>query len=273
MTAYINPQSSQEFRAAAGYTLANGSPALDVVCIFAANYAASDPPYLRAQNNQPPTTCPFNTNIQDVLDDGSVQFLQSKGLTVLMSITNGHSAVGWSQFTSESDAAAFAQYLKDDVVDKYGLDGIDIDDEYSDGPANDTSLIMVTTLMKQLMPDKIISKALFVDSGPFQARWNGHTLAENLSYGAEMSYGGDPAGRLTPYTQFGPNNSLTKDQLSLGFWTGSPSSDPSADVQWVKDNGYAGLMIFGFEVQDNVDLMGQLVNDWYGAGNWNPPTG
>ena len=34
MTAYINPQSSQQFRNAAGYTLADGSPALDVVCIF-----------------------------------------------------------------------------------------------------------------------------------------------------------------------------------------------------------------------------------------------
>jgi hypothetical protein len=31
-------------------------------------------------------------------------------------------------------------------------------------------------------------------------------------------------------------------------------------------------MIFGFEAQDNVDLMGQLVDDWYGSGNWNPPT-
>src|SRR5690242_490738 len=137
MTAYINPQSSEEFRAAAGYTLADGSPALNVVCIFAGNYAAADLPYLRANNNDPPTTAPFNPNIQAILDDGSVQYLQSKGLTVLLTILNGHSAVGWSQFTSEADAMAFAQYLKDDVVDKYGLDGIDIDDEYSDGEPND----------------------------------------------------------------------------------------------------------------------------------------
>jgi len=272
MTAYINPQSSEEFRAAAGYTLADGTPALNVVCIFAANYAASDPPYLRANNNDPPTQDEFNKNIQAILDDGSVQYLQSKGLTVLLSITNGHSAVGWSQFTSETDAADFAKYLQG-VVEKYGLDGIDVDDEYSDGPPNDTSLIMVTTYMKQLMPDKIITKALFADSDVFQSSWNGHTLAENLSYGAEMSYGGDPDTRLPPYTQYGSNNSLAEGQLSLGFWTGGPSPDPDKDADWVKDNGYAGLMIFGFEVQDNVDLMGQLVDDWYGPGNWNPPAG
>jgi len=42
-------------------------------------------------------------------------------------------------------------------------------------------------------------------------------------------------------------------------------------VQWLLDNGYAGIMVYAFESQANVDLMGQLVNDWYGPGNWNPP--
>jgi hypothetical protein len=272
MTAYINPQSSQQFKDTAGYTLADGSPALNVVCLFAGNYAASEVPYLRANNNDPPTNNPFNGNIQQVLDDGSVQYVQSKGLTVLLTITNGWSEVGWSEFTSESDAMDFAQYLKTQVVDQYGLDGIDIDDEYSTGTPNDTSLIMVTTCMREIMPDKIISKALWSDYEYFQATWNDHTFAENLSYGAEMSYGGPPDSRLPPYTQFAASHSLSKDQLSLGFWSGQPSSDPSQDVQWLKDNGYAGLMIFAFESQDNLDLMGQLVDDWYGSGNWNPPT-
>jgi hypothetical protein len=267
MTAYINPQSSQQFKNTAGYTLADGSPALNVVCIFAGNYAAAESPYLRANNNNPPTTQPFNDNIQQVLDDGSVQYLQDKGLTVLLTITNGWQAVGWSEFTSENDALDFAQYLKTDVVEKYGLDGIDIDDEYSTGTANDTSLVMVTTLMRQTMPDKIISKALWSDQDYFKTTWNGHTLAGNLNYGAEMSYGGSPQLRLEPYTKLG----LSKNQLSLGFWSSQPSPDPDQDVQWLKDNGYAGVMIFGFEEQANVDLMGQLVNDWYGAGNWNPP--
>ncbi len=267
MTAYINPQSSQQFKNAAGYTLADGSPALDVVCIFAGNYATAEKPCLRANNNTPPTSKPFDDNIQAVLDDGSVGYLQDKGLTVLLSITNGQHSVGWSEFTSESDAMDFAEYLKTDVIDKYGLDGIDIDDEYSKGTPNETSLIMVTTMMRQIMPDKIISKALWEDSEYFQANWNGHTLAGNLNYGAEMSYGGSPDYRLPPYTGYG----LSKNQLSLGFWSGQQSPNPGQDVQWLLDNGYAGIMVYAFESQANVDLMGQLVNDWYGPGNWNPP--
>ncbi len=161
--AYINPDNTFGLRNVADYTLADGSPAIDVACIFAGNYASADLPYLRANNNNPPTTKPFNDNIQAVLDDGSVQYLQSKGITVLMSLLNGHAEVGWSQFTSQQDAQNFAEYLKSDVVDRYGLDGIDIDDEYSAGVPNNSSLIMVTSIMKTLMPDKIISKALFSD--------------------------------------------------------------------------------------------------------------
>lgn len=267
MTAYINPQSSQQFQNVAGYTLADGSPAINVVCIFAGNYAAADLPYLRANNNNPPTTDPFNDNIQQVLADGSVQYLQGKGLKVLLTVTNGWQSVGWSEFTSETAAMEFAQYLKTEVVEKYGLDGIDIDDEYSTGSPNDTSLIMVTTLMRQIMPDKIISKALFSDQLYFQANWNGHTLAGNLNYGSGMSYGLPPQLSLEPYTQDG----LNQNQLSQGFWSGQPSANPDQNVQWLKNNGYAGVMIYAFEDQANVDLMGDLVNDWYGPGNWNPP--
>ena len=190
---------------------------------------------------------------------------------MLLTVGNGWSQVGWSEFNSETDAMDFAQYLKNEVVDPYGLDGIDIDDETSKGTPNDTSLIMVTTLMKQIMPGKMITKALWTDYQYFQSSWNGNTLAANLTYGWEMSYGGSPQPRLVPYTQFGAGNSLTSLQLSLGFWANQPSLAPDQDVQWLLNNGYAGAMIFAFENQSNVDLMGQIVNDWYGPGNWNPP--
>lgn len=83
-----------------------------------------------------------------------------------------------------------------------------------------------------------------------------------------MSYGGDPQGRLEPYTELGMN----RNQLSLGFWSGQQSANPNQNVQWLKDNGYAGAMIFAFEEQENVDLMGIVVDAWYGSGNWNPPS-
>ena len=202
MTAYISPKSSRQFRSLARYRLANGCPAISVAVIFAANYAADERPYLRANNDDPPTTKPFNDSIQQVLDGGSVKYLQRRGIKVLLSITNGHQPVGWSQFTSRREALDFARYLKKSVVARYGLDGIDIDDEYSSGTPNRTSLIMVTTLMRQLMPNKIITKALFEDKTYFRATWRGHKLADNLDYGWEMSYGGPPRPRVAPYTRW-----------------------------------------------------------------------
>jgi hypothetical protein len=263
MTVYIDPKSPRQFRDLARYRLADGCPAISVAIIFAGNYAANERPYLRANNNDPPTTKPFNDNIQQILDDGSVKYVQARGIKVLLSITNGHQPLGWSQFTSSRDALDFARYLKTSVVARYALDGIDIDDEYSTGVPTRTSLIMVTTLMRRLMPNKIITKALFEDKSYFRATWRKHTLAENLDYAWEESYGGSPRPRVSPYTRW-----LSKDQLSLGFWAGQPSRTPARDVRWLRTKGYAGVMLYGFEDRSGVDLMGDLVDDWYGPGNW-----
>ena len=116
-------------------------------------------------------------------------------------------------------------------------------------------------------PDAIITKALFQDRDYFRTTWRGHTLAGNLDYGGEMSYGGIPQPRLVHYKQ-----QLTNSQLSLGFWAGSPSRSPAKDVRWIRDKGYAGVMLFEFEARSGVDFMGELVNAWYGPGNWNPPS-
>lgn len=169
--AYITPTDS--ILNVGSYTLADGSPAVDVVCIFAGNYSSNKLPYLRANNNDPLTMNEFNPNIQKVLEDGSVKALQDKGITVLLTILNGQSLVGWSEFTSESEATDFVNYLRTDIVDKYGLDGIDIDDEYSKGIPDLTSLVMVTSIMQQLMPDKSISKALWSDTDYFVPVYNG----------------------------------------------------------------------------------------------------
>ena len=263
--AYISPSDSQQFQNIASYTSADGSPAIDVVCIFAANYCTNILPCLRANNNDPPTTDEFNGNIQKIFDDGSVKFLQDKGITVLLTILNGHSSVGWSQFTSEKEAGDFANYLKTNIVDKYELDGIDIDDEYSKGEPNVHSLVMVTSIMQQIMPDKIISKALWQDIYYFSPVYNGKRLSDTLDYGWEMTYGGNPEYRLPKYVQAG----MSKDTLSLGFWSGQPSPSPQIAVQWLKAKGYGGVMVFNFENPANIQLMGILVSALYGPENWN----
>ena len=262
---YISPVSSQQFRDIASYTSADGSPAVDVVCIFGGNYCTKEYPCLRAGNNNPPTDKPLNPNIQQVLEDGSVKFLQDKGITVLLTILNGHSLVGWSQFTNEIDATGFVNYLKTDMVDKYGLDGIDIDDEYSNGKAIATSLVMVTSIMKKIMPDRIISKALFNDGQYFIPSVDGKRLSDTLDYGWEMTYGAPPQYVLPPYVKYG----MSETVVSKGFWSGGLSLTLNEDVQWIKDNGYGGVMVFAFDNKSNVELMGKLVDALYGPGSWN----
>lgn len=262
-TVYINPQSVQQFQDIANWRLADGSPAIGFACIFAANYAASTLPFLRANNNQPPTTQEFNPNIQTVLDSGAIAFLQSQGIKVLLTVTNGHASVGWSQFTNQTDAQAFADYLAG-IVNQYGLDGIDIDDEYSTGTAQSDSLAMVTSLLRQAMPGKLVTKALWNDLQFFGVQWQGSTLEQNLDYGWQMSYGTPAQITLPPYVSAG----MAANTVAQGYWSNQPPISVSADVAWIKANGFGGVMIFGFESQANVTLMGQLINDLYGPGNW-----
>ena len=50
-TAYISPQSVTQFQDIANWRLADGSPAIGFVCIFAANYAADSLPFRRPTSN------------------------------------------------------------------------------------------------------------------------------------------------------------------------------------------------------------------------------
>jgi hypothetical protein len=270
-TIYITPTNNQQFHDIGCYVLPGGAPAIDVVCIFAGDYATNTIPMLRANNNVPSTQNPLDQSIQDVLSAGLVKALQDKGITVLLAILNAHTQTGWSQFTYAASAQAFVNYLETDVLTPYGLDGIDIDDEYSDGPENDTSLAMVTTLMKQTMPTKLITKALWSDWNVFQANWQGHTLGANLTYGWEMSYyGGDANSRLSFYTGYGMN----KNQLCLGFsaedrFSGLWNTIGPQAAQTISD-GYAGGMMFNYENQPaSIPLMQAMVNGMDGPGSWN----
>src|SRR5262249_21121508 len=137
-----------------------------------------------------------------------VAALQSLGITVLLSVIGDWGEAGWSKFpiTDEGAAAAdkFARLLVD-IVNKYGFDGIDIDDEYSTGYGNSSSLVMVSSKLRALAPGIILSKALWNDNDVFQQVWNGGTLAQQLTYGWEMTYS-DTGGisRLNPYTDDPP---------------------------------------------------------------------
>lgn len=266
--AYIGSLDTFDPNVAGTYVTAQGLNAVDMVCLFAAdlNVALSGNLIRLAPDVAVPAggTLAVAPDYFIPMFGKSVQALQAKGITVILTFLNNHDAAGWSEFKTEADAQAFAEQLNY-VVETYGFDGIDIDDEYSNGVAQDGTLAMVTQMMRALMPSKIISKALWADTQNFGPTYKGVGLAQTLTYGWYMGYGGEPSESLPDYAGFG----MTTAALGMGFWTVQPSSDPAADVAWVKANGYAGVMVYAFEIQENQDLLGNLVNLWCGPGNWN----
>ncbi|MGE0143670.1 MAG: glycosyl hydrolase family 18 protein [Planctomycetota bacterium] len=262
-TVYINPRDVAAVKDIASWRRADGTAAVRFVCIFAANYASATSPFLRAENNQPPTADQFNPNIQSVLDSDAVAYLQSQGIKVLLTITNGWSDVGWSQFRTEASATAFVDYLIE-LVEHYGLDGIDIDDEYSQGQPITNSLAMVTTLMRRKSPSMLITKVLAADQSYFGVAWNGCTLEQNLDYGWQMNYGEPAQCALPPYVQAG----MLAPRVAMGYWNQQLPPSWSDDVRWIMAHQYGGCMVFGFEDEANVNLMGKLVDELYGPGNW-----
>lgn len=252
---------------AGDYVTGQGLNAVDIVCLFAANINVSATgDYVRLA---PDVAVPDGGSLavahQDYIPvfQQSVAALQDKGIIVLLSFLNNHDAAGWSEFATPQDASSFAAQLQY-VVETYGFDGIDIDDEYSAGTPQPNSLAMVTAMIRQVLPDMILSKALWQDIDDFDENYNGVSLLQTLTGGWEMSYANDPQDILPVYVG---RAGMAPRTLSYGFQ--APSGDPSGSIAWLKENGYAGFMVYAFESSDNQDLMGALVNEWMGPGNWN----
>lgn len=255
-TAYVGVNSNN-FANAGCYTLQDGRQFFDVACIFAAN--------INADPNTGRPILYFNPQVSNVLNNtNDVATLQGLGITVLLTVLGNWENAGWSCFTDQATADDFAAQLAA-CVQKYGLDGIDIDDEYSQCATNNTSLIMVTAAMQKAMPGKIISKALFDDSQYFNATWNGLKLADTLTYGWEMTYGDpDGKGRLAPYVQAG----MAQQQLAPGVWASATSPSTVQDLtQYIKSNNFGGMMVFDV-TSDSADYLSNISGVLY-----NEPTG
>ncbi|MEU2794264.1 endo-beta-N-acetylglucosaminidase H [Streptomyces sp. NPDC007100] len=170
------------------YTLANGGGnAFDVAVIFAANIN---------YNTDTKTAClHFNENVQRVLDNVATEVrpLQRKGIKVVLSVLGNHQGAGFANFPSQQAASAFAKQLSD-AVSKYGLDGIDFDDEYAKygtngtGMPNSSSFVHLVTALRANMPNKIIS---LYNIGPSASRlsYGGVDVSSKFDYAWNPYYG------------------------------------------------------------------------------------
>lgn len=106
----------------AGTYLVGTEPFFDVVIIFAANVHADD-------DGDP--TLFFNDNVSHIVRnvDKYIRPLQTKGIKVLLGILPDHKGIGLSNLTPDQ-AKMFARILAL-AVNRYGFDGVDLDDEYA----------------------------------------------------------------------------------------------------------------------------------------------
>lgn len=237
-TAYVEVNSNSF--ANAGCFQRGAQPLFGVAILFAANINAT------AAGK---ATLFFNPQVQAELDSGSVAALRSQGIKVLLDVLGNHQNAGWGCFTSYAEADAFAAQCADAVA-RYGLDGIDIDDEYSKCTPNDNSLVLaVTALRSRLGPGRYITKALFNDAAYFTPTYNGKRAGDLLDYGWEMSYGGSNyAGRLSPYVSAG----MAKSKLSIGIDVNG--ADQAAAARFVQSGGYGGVMVYNVAKTSQANL-------------------
>lgn len=221
----------------AGYTLPNGNPQILVVSLFAGEFKGDSQHF-----NPPYITLP--DSIQRVLNSGDVAYLQSKGIKVTLSVV-GSGSMGWSCIPKPQE---FARWVKSEMVDRYHLDGIDIDDEYANCQGNPQQLVDAVKALRAEMPNHIISKALWSDHAAFQST----KLADLLTFGCTMGYGDSIEGLeddANRYLQLG----LPRSKLCVGVQAG-PSGQSgmtslqttSAVTQWAMDNHLLGMMLFSY---------------------------
>ncbi|GAA1271680.1 MULTISPECIES: endo-beta-N-acetylglucosaminidase H [Streptomyces] len=238
------------------YTLANGGGnVFDVAVIFAANI-----------NYDPGTktgSLYFNENVQRVLDNAATEIrpLQQKGIKVVLSVLGNHQGAGFANFPSRQTASAFAKQLSDTVA-KYGLDGIDFDDEYAEygnngtGQPNDSSFVYLVTALRANMPDEIIS---LYNIGPSATRlsYGGVDVSSKFDYAWNPYYGSWQV----------PGIALPKSKLSpAAVEIGRTSQSTTADLaRRTVSEGYGVYLTYNLDSADRSADVSAFTRELYGS--------
>src|SRR3954453_12694355 len=237
------------------YTLAKGGNVFDVAVIFAANInynTATKSAYLYN-----------NPNVQRTLDNAATEIrpLQAKGIKVMLSILGNHQGAGFANFPSQSAASAFAKQLSDTVT-KYGLDGIDFDDEYAEygnngtGQPNASSFVYLVTALRAAMPTKLIS---LYNIGPAASRlsYGGTDITSKFNYAWNPYYG----------TWGVPNIALPKSRLSPAAVeiNGTSSSTAASLAKRTVSEGYGVFLTYNLGAADSHTYISSFTKELYGT--------
>lgn len=254
---------------AAQYTLKNsGKPIVDIVNIFAANInydAVTRRAYIH-----------MNENVSHILEnrDKYIAPLQRLGIKVCLSILGNHTDVGPANL-SAAQAADFAAQLRS-VVDAYGLDGIDFDDEYAsyyedskwtapDGlevpsSANYARLCYET---KRAMPDKLVTVYHVGRYLDFNERIGGMTPGDFVDYAYYSMYGNT---LLDGWENF---LGMEKSQWGPFPYDISITSGPSNQIpselrmRQLRNDGYGVNLLYNMRPYDYTEMFDMMADELY----------
>lgn len=235
---------SNDMANVADYTLEGTlRPAFDIAVIFAANInydAEAGAAYLH-----------LNDRVTETLEDAENQIrpLQQRGTQVLLSVLGNHQGAGIANFASREAAAAFADQLAG-VVEQYGLDGIDFDDEWSKygengtGQPNDSSFVyLVEELRERLGPDKLIT---LYNIGPAAeaTEYDGVRAGDLLDYAWNPWYG---------YWDVPQIAGMDASQLAPGAvdLTRTPQDRAQSFAERTVDEGFGALVTYNLTAGDH----------------------
>ena len=228
-----------------------------------------------ARFNLPPE--PFNPKCvkidQAVLDQiGTVKQLQQAGAKVLLSIVGDGTKLGWHSIPygqgsqKFNNMINFAQWVTG-LIQQYGLDGIDIDDEFDGAPhePEDAQRFMDTVgILKHYLAvnGKLLTKALWADSQYFaitvgsDAPYNaGAKLGSLLDLGCTMGYGWDYDQQISELERYRDTYQMGGGKVCIGVLAGNagwytPVDRVSRLVNWVANDHSsfraAGMMLWTF---------------------------
>lgn len=239
------------------YTLNDGSNVFDIANIFAAN----------TKWNGTYTTLYINPAITTILEnlEYNVIPLQNQGIKVVLSLLGGGEGAGVANFASQDQAAVFAQEVAA-VVNQYGLDGVDIDDEDAEygcsgcadqTPTNQDSIGWFISALRSELPDKLIT---YYFIGP-----SSDSLSQDpVSIGSQLNFSYNPY-----YDTYNPPTVPGLADQFLSPAAVDISSTPQDDAATFASNtvaqGYGCYMTYNLQGGDHSGYISAFTQPLYGS--------
>jgi chitinase len=154
------------------------------------------------------------------------RFLQARGQKVVMSI-NGNPKYSWTKLDPKSFAAA----VKSIVIDEWGLDGVDLDNEYSDEDPQDPgpAFAEVThAIREEIGADKLITYPAYQ---PDRDKTYLQAAKDDLDFVSTMAYWNDIDDQIKMYKQYAAM--VGESKVAIGIKPGYNGDNQSTPIDAV----------------------------------------